>query len=48
LPNGVISLDPMGKPKPKCVMGEKADCSRCGCIVPYQDASVAFDKSNYL
>jgi hypothetical protein len=30
-----ISLDPMGKKKPKCMLGEKADCDRCGCIVPF-------------
>jgi MoaA/NifB/PqqE/SkfB family radical SAM enzyme len=24
-----------GPPKEKCMMGAKADCSRCGCIVPF-------------
>jgi MoaA/NifB/PqqE/SkfB family radical SAM enzyme len=24
-----------GQPKEKCMMGAKADCSRCGCIVPF-------------
>src|SRR5262249_20319951 len=30
-----FSLDPMGARKQKCMMGEKADCDRCGCIVPF-------------
>ena len=30
-----ISLDPLGNKKAKCMMGDKADCDRCGCIVPY-------------
>jgi hypothetical protein len=30
-----FSYDVSGNPKPKCVMGPKADCSRCGCIVPF-------------
>jgi Fe-coproporphyrin III synthase len=30
-----ISLDPIGEKKPKCMMGEKADCDKCGCIVPF-------------
>jgi Fe-coproporphyrin III synthase len=25
----------LGQPKEKCMMGAKADCSRCGCIVPF-------------
>lgn len=25
----------LGQPKAKCMMGEKADCARCGCIVPF-------------
>jgi len=35
LPKATISLDPMGKRKLPCVIGEKADCSRCGCVVPF-------------
>ena len=30
-----LSLDAEGNPKKPCVIGPKADCSRCGCIVPY-------------
>lgn len=30
-----FALDASGNPKPKCVMGPNADCSRCGCIVPF-------------
>ena len=30
-----FSLNPVGKKKPKCMMGEKADCEKCGCIVPF-------------
>ncbi|MEZ4705373.1 MAG: radical SAM protein [Bdellovibrionota bacterium] len=30
-----FSLDPVGHRKSKCMMGDKADCDRCGCIVPF-------------
>lgn len=30
-----FALDPVGKKKPKCMLGDKADCEKCGCIVPY-------------
>jgi Fe-coproporphyrin III synthase len=30
-----ISLDAAGNKKAKCMMGDKADCDRCGCIVPF-------------
>lgn len=30
-----FAYDALGRPKAKCMMGEKADCSRCGCIVPF-------------
>lgn len=30
-----ISLDAEGKTKTPCSMGQKANCSKCGCIVPY-------------
>jgi MoaA/NifB/PqqE/SkfB family radical SAM enzyme len=30
-----FALDAAGRSKGKCVMGEKADCDRCGCVVPY-------------
>lgn len=29
------SFDPMGVRKPKCMLGDKADCNRCGCVVPF-------------
>lgn len=29
------SFDPMGQRKSKCMLGEKADCDRCGCVVPF-------------
>ena len=30
-----FAYDAAGQAKPKCMMGAKADCSRCGCIVPF-------------
>jgi len=30
-----FSFDPMGRPKLPCQLGPMADCSRCGCILPY-------------
>ncbi len=30
-----FALDASGKPKGKCVMGDEADCDRCGCVVPF-------------
>jgi MoaA/NifB/PqqE/SkfB family radical SAM enzyme len=30
-----FSFDSTGAPKGKCMMGDEADCSRCGCVVPY-------------
>ncbi len=30
-----ISLTSQGAPKEKCMLGPKADCDRCGCVVPY-------------
>lgn len=29
------SFDPSGIRKPKCMLGDKADCDRCGCVVPF-------------
>jgi len=29
------SFDPSGVRKAKCMLGEKADCERCGCVVPF-------------
>lgn len=28
-------IDAAGKPKQKCMLGPKSDCTRCGCIVPF-------------
>ena len=33
-------LDPQGELKEKCMMGPKADCDRCGCVVPFYMASL--------
>jgi MoaA/NifB/PqqE/SkfB family radical SAM enzyme len=30
-----FAFDAGGRSKGKCVMGDKADCRRCGCVVPY-------------
>ncbi|RLF61678.1 MAG: hypothetical protein DRN37_00455 [Thermoplasmata archaeon] len=30
-----FSLDPMGRTKIPCQLGPEADCSRCGCILPF-------------
>lgn len=30
-----FALDASGKHKGKCVMGDEADCDRCGCVVPF-------------
>ncbi|MFQ5690274.1 MAG: radical SAM protein [Gemmatimonadota bacterium] len=29
------AFSPLLEPKKQCMMGEKADCDRCGCVVPY-------------
>ncbi|MFA6096709.1 MAG: radical SAM protein [Candidatus Paceibacterota bacterium] len=44
LPKAVICLDPMGNRKLPCVIGGKADCARCGCVVPFQIESVIVKK----
>lgn len=33
-----FSFDPMGRPKVPCQLGPMADCSRCGCILPFFSA----------
>ncbi len=33
-----FAWDPMGKPKNPCQLGPLADCSRCGCILPFYSA----------
>jgi MoaA/NifB/PqqE/SkfB family radical SAM enzyme len=30
-----VVLGPDGKPKRPCMLGPKADCDRCGCIIPF-------------
>jgi MoaA/NifB/PqqE/SkfB family radical SAM enzyme len=35
LKKAVLCLDPLGGRKFPCVIGEKANCSKCGCIVPF-------------
>ena len=30
-----------GKPKGKCMMGDNADCDRCGCVVPFHMATLS-------
>lgn len=35
VPKAMICLDPLGKRKLPCVIGNKADCSKCGCAVPF-------------
>ena len=44
LPKTVISLDPMGNRKLPCILGEKADCERCGCIIAFQTESLVVRK----
>lgn len=34
-PNFGFSWDPLGQPKHPCQLGKAADCSRCGCILPF-------------
>ncbi|HEY7954145.1 MAG: radical SAM protein [Polyangia bacterium] len=35
-----FAFQPDGTPKEKCMMGPKADCDRCGCVVPFYLASL--------
>lgn len=30
-----FSFDPLGRPKEQCTLGPRADCSHCGCILPF-------------
>lgn len=45
LSKATFCMDPMGNRKFPCVIGEKADCSRCGCIVPFSIESVVNRKN---
>ncbi len=44
LPKTILCLDPMGQIKTPCVIGSKADCQRCGCVIPFQITSVLINK----
>ena len=35
------ALSPMLEKKAQCMMGEKADCDRCGCVVPFYMHSIS-------
>src|SRR4029077_13246258 len=35
-----FSFTPQGDLKEKCMMGPKADCDRCGCVVPFYMAAL--------
>lgn len=36
-----FALGPTGEDKGKCMMGNNADCDRCGCVVPFHMATIA-------
>lgn len=36
-----FALGPDGKPKGKCMLGDHADCDRCGCVVPFHMATMS-------
>jgi hypothetical protein len=35
-----FALGPTGEQKGKCMMGDNADCDRCGCVVPFHMATI--------
>ena len=39
-PKALLSIDANGIVKYPCVMGSNVDCSRCGCVVPFEIESV--------
>lgn len=39
-PKAILSIDAKGNIKSPCVMGSSVDCSRCGCVVPFEIESV--------
>ncbi len=39
-PTAILSIDAKGNIKKPCVMGAGVDCSRCGCVVPFEIESV--------
>lgn len=36
-----FTLGPSGEHKGKCMMGDNADCDRCGCVVPFHMATLS-------
>jgi MoaA/NifB/PqqE/SkfB family radical SAM enzyme len=36
-----FALSPTGTTKGKCMMGDNADCDRCGCVVPFHMATLS-------
>lgn len=44
-PKAFVSIDSSGNVKSPCVMGHSADCTKCGCLVPFQLKSVLVKKS---
>ena len=44
LPKATICLDSMGNRKLPCVIGNKADCNKCGCTIPFQIESLIVKK----
>jgi MoaA/NifB/PqqE/SkfB family radical SAM enzyme len=44
LPEAIICIDALGKRKSPCVIGDIADCSKCGCIIPFQIHSLVQKK----
>jgi len=36
-----FALGPTGEQKGKCMMGDNADCDRCGCVVPFHMATLS-------
>ena len=36
-----FALGPTGEDKGKCMMGNNADCDRCGCVVPFHMATIS-------
>lgn len=36
-----FALAPTGETKGKCMMGDNADCDRCGCVVPFHMATLS-------
>ncbi len=50
LPEACFCLDPVGKRKLPCVIGSKADCSKCGCIVPFymEDMTRLYKKKSFI